>query len=264
MCANIYMDESGNTGSNLMDFSQPIFSLASCNFSDEDAKRLIGLLGSDFTKEAHFKNLRRRKIGQDGIIRLMSDPLINTDNIYINIVHKEFMIITKIVDILVEQMMYFRGIDFYRDGRNIAFSNLLFYCFNSFCDKALVFEMYESFLLMIKNGSPENIRGFYEKVKVVMKNSSHEGFKDDVGLILSTGEMIGDILDGVEKDSLDPSIPSLFLHCVRWGKKHPTGFNVFHDNSLALERKRAFLSCFMDWTQDDIVVGYDRRKFGSV
>ncbi|WP_432706847.1 DUF3800 domain-containing protein [Klebsiella pneumoniae] len=33
---NIYFDESGNTGSNLLDPNQPVFSLASCSFSDND------------------------------------------------------------------------------------------------------------------------------------------------------------------------------------------------------------------------------------
>lgn len=43
---NIYFDESGNTGSNLLDPNQPVFSLASCSFSDNDARNLIGLLNS--------------------------------------------------------------------------------------------------------------------------------------------------------------------------------------------------------------------------
>ncbi|WP_252499170.1 DUF3800 domain-containing protein, partial [Escherichia coli] len=74
---NIYFDESGNTGSNLLDPNQPVFSLASCSFSDNDARNLIGLLNSRSPLEAHFKNLKRRKNGQDAIIRFMSSKLIN-------------------------------------------------------------------------------------------------------------------------------------------------------------------------------------------
>ena len=106
---NIYFDESGNTGSNLLDPNQPVFSLASCSFSDNDARNLIGLLNSRSPLEAHFKNLKRRKNGQDAIIRFMSSKLINTKNIKISIFLKDFMITTKIVDILIEHMMYLTG-----------------------------------------------------------------------------------------------------------------------------------------------------------
>ncbi|WP_435249978.1 DUF3800 domain-containing protein [Vibrio sp. nBUS_14] len=44
---DIYLDESGNTGSNLLDDNQPVFTLASCQLSDDDAKKLIELVGSN-------------------------------------------------------------------------------------------------------------------------------------------------------------------------------------------------------------------------
>ncbi|APK31673.1 DUF3800 domain-containing protein [Escherichia coli] len=258
---NIYFDESGNTGSNLLDPNQPVFSLASCSFSDNDARNLIGLLNSRSPLEAHFKNLKRRKNGQDAIIRFMSSKLINTNNIKISIFLKDFMITTKIVDILIEHMMYLTGEDLYLNGRNIALSNMLYYCLPTFCDKDLVAEMYSSFVNMIRGQEQEQIDKFYSDVENVRESSSHEQFKRDVDLIFQTRNVIHDALNGVDKLSLDPSIPALFAHCVQWGNDYPKGFHIIHDDSHSIEKQKLLFAQFMDWSQSDVELGYDRRKF---
>jgi hypothetical protein len=256
-----YFDESGNTGSNLLDPNQPVFSLASCMFSNEEAQQLLNLVDSKSPHEAHFKNLRRRKSGQDGIIRLMSSKLADVKNIKINIFLKEFMITTKIVDLLIEHMMHLMGEDLYLNGRNTALSNMLYYCFPSFCDTDLVQNMYKSFVVMIREQGQEHIDNFYTDVEKVKESSSNQKFKGDVELILSTKNCIHDALEGIDKFSLDSSIPALFSHCVQWGNAYPKGFHIIHDDSHSIEKERLLFAQFMDWTQDEIELGYDRRKY---
>jgi hypothetical protein len=257
----IYFDESGNTGSNLLDSDQPVFTLASCIFSENEAKKLIELVDSNSPHEAHFKNLRRRKSGQDGIIRLMGSKLLDTNSVRINIFLKEFMITTKIVDLLIEHMMYLDGEDLYLNGRNIALSNVLYFCLPTFCDSDLVKSMYESFVVMIRQQDDENINKFYDNVEKVKASSSNERFKKNVELILSTKKCIHDALKDVDKFSLDPSVPALFTHCVLWGNVYPNGFHIVHDDSHSIEKEKLIFAQFMDWTQDEIELGYDRRKF---
>lgn len=48
----IYIDESGNTGSNLLDKDQPVFATASCDFSLAEAEYLLSHLPSSATAEA--------------------------------------------------------------------------------------------------------------------------------------------------------------------------------------------------------------------
>ncbi|KTC18552.1 hypothetical protein AO390_03145 [Pseudomonas marginalis ICMP 11289] len=256
----IYFDESGNTGSNLLDPNQPVFTLASCIFSNEEAQQLLKLVDSKSHYETHFKNLRRRKSGQDGIIRLMRSKLVNANNVKINIFLKEFMITTKIVDILIEHMLHLMGEDLYLNGRNIALSNMLYYCLPTFCDADLVQSMYRSFVIMIREQGQEDIDNFYADVLKVKESSSSDKFKEDVDLILSTEYCIHDALKDIDKTALDPSIPAFFSHCVLWGNAYPKGFHIIHDDSHSIEKERAFFALFMDWTQSDIELGYDRRK----
>ena len=257
----LFLDESGNTGSNLLDPDQPVFTLSSCIFSEMEAETLLALVDSNSPHEAHFKNLKRRKSGQDGIIRLMSSKLLNTKNVKINIFLKEFMVTTKIVDLLIEHMLHLMGEDLYLNGRNIALSNMLYYCLPSFCDKDLVQSMYKSFVIMIREQEQDNIDNFYDNLEQVKESSSNEGFKEDIDLILATKNFINDALNGVDKFSLDPSIPALFSHCAQWGDAYPKGFHIIHDDSHSIEKQIHLFAQFMDWTQDDVELGYDRRKY---
>jgi hypothetical protein len=260
--ATIYLDESGNTGSNLLDENQPVFSLASCSFTAKEAELLSDLVGSQSEHEIHFKRLKRRKTGQDGIIRLMKHVLINPDNVKVNLFHKRFMITSKIVDTLIEHMLHIRGQDLYINGQNIALSNMLYYCLESFCDDAKVTEMYNKFVLMIKEKTPESISGFYSTVSEVKESSSQESFKTSIDQILETEGYIDSALAHINKSSLDPSIPALFAQCVQWGQQFTKGFHLIHDDSHAVEQQKLLFAQFMDWTQETVEYGYDRRKFG--
>lgn len=257
----IYLDESGNTGSNLLDINQPVFSLASCKFSNHEAKTLLDLVNSKSEHEVHFKRLRRNKAGQDGLVRLMRSNLINLDNIKVNIFHKKFMITSKIVDCLIEHMMHCQGIDLYLNGRNIALSNMLYYCLYSYCSDDLVDSMYSSFVNMIKLQTKDSITEFYNFVQLVKDSSSQEPFKRDIAQIADTEAYIDGALSGIDKSALDPSIPAFFAHCVLWGDEYPKGFHLIHDDSKAIDQKKLMFAQFMDWTQSEVELGYDRRKY---
>lgn len=83
---DIFFDESGNTGGNLLDPLQPVFTLSSSSISKQDALKALELTGSKSPTEAHFKTLRRRKSGQDGIIRLLESKYVNEENVKIYLV----------------------------------------------------------------------------------------------------------------------------------------------------------------------------------
>lgn len=258
---DVYLDESGNTGHNIADDRQPMFTLAGLKHSNQQASLLLDLLQCQSPLEAHFKNLKRRKAGQDGIVRLMKHSLINPDLVRVELIHKKFMITTKIVDLLIETMLHGYGHDLYVDGQNIALSNMLHYCMPAFCGQDKVDSMHKAFVLMVKSQGEDEINGFYSAVESLKDNSINEGFKSDIDLILATKGSIDEILYGIDKSALDPSIPAFFSQCVGWGVLHPRGFHVIHDDSKSIEQQREFLSLFMDWTQKSIELGYDRRKF---
>lgn len=257
----IYLDESGNTGSNILDDNQPVFTLASCKFDEKQATKLLETLQSKSPKEAHFKVLKRRKAGQDGVVRLLKHSLVNESNISVEIFHKRYMVITKIVDLLIEPMCYENGKDLYKNGANIGLSNLWHMCFPLYCGEELVERLYKSFIVMVKEQCSDSVTNFYGTVEALIDACTYEEFKEDLALLLKTRDYIDDALSGIDKSALDPSIPALFSQCVTWGVRYPKGFHIVHDDSHAIEQKKELYAQFMDWTQEDVEVGYDRRKF---
>lgn len=257
----IYLDESGNTGHNLTDIDQPMFTLASTKHTAIQAERLLRLLECKSPIEAHFKNLKRRKSGQDGVVRLLKHSLVNPGLVKVELFNKKFMITTKIVDILIETMMHSNGHDLYLNGGNIALSNMWHYCMPAFCGEKDVDSMHSAFVKMIKTQDDNDIETFYQSIELLIENSKSDDFKNDLAMILSTQSIIKDIFVDIDKSTLDPSIPAFFSQCVNWGKVHPKGFHIIHDDSKSIEQQQELFALFMDWTQKNIELGYDRRKF---
>ena len=256
----IFLDESGNTGSNLLDNNQPVFTLVSCNFSEIEATALLSLVQSSSPHELHFKNLKRRKAGQDGIIRLLKSELINTNKVKATFFHKKYMLTIKLVEALFEEWFYINGFDLYKNGKNIALVNLLYNCLPAFYSEQLVEKMYENFIKMISDHSEENIEKFYQSVSNLNKSKIPANLEQALDILTATKDCIADILRDTDKYLFDPSMPALFSHCLIWGDEYPSGFHVIHDDSNTLEKEKTMLLKFMDWTKKTLELGYDRRK----
>lgn len=257
----IYMDESGNTGSDLLNKQQPVFTTASCDFTDEEARYLLSKLPFSNADEVHFKRLRKTVSGQKAIVELLSDELINLERVKVHLIHKEFMVLTKIIDILVEHYLDKLHYDLYKNGHNIALSNMLWYCLPLFCDASQVKAMYAAFVDMMRSKEEAAISRFYDEVLMLKETNSNERFNEHLDLILATRHTAHNAIARLDKFAIDPCVPALFIHCVQWGDVYPEGFAVKHDNSNALEQQQHMVTQFMDWTKQEIVAGYDRRKF---
>lgn len=258
---DIFFDESGNTGGNLLDSMQPFFTLSSCSISKPDPLKALELTGSKSPAEAHFKTMRRRKSGQDGIIRLLESKFISEENVKIFLIDKQYMLITKFVDILIESWCYNHGIDLYKNGQNLALSNVYYCCLPVFCGEELTNTMLSNFMKMIKVQDSATIDIFYNSVEELKNNCSDASFISTIDKISITRSEIDDISENIDKSMLDPSIPSLFKHCVEWGKIHPKGFYIKHDDSKAISEQKEIFNKFMDMSKTTETYGYERRTF---
>jgi len=87
--ADIYFDESGNTGANLLDLSQPIFALGSCDFTERECEKLLVPLLSRGASEIKFVNLKRRASGQNKIIDLLQNKLVTPRRVMFSVLNKK-------------------------------------------------------------------------------------------------------------------------------------------------------------------------------
>jgi len=259
---SVYLDESGNTGANLLDIEQPIFSLSSNIYSDEQAAELLSKLGSQQGEaEIKFSSLKRSRAGRARLVDFFRSELLIGDYVKTSIFHKDFMIVTKIVDMLFENFAHANGVDLYKDGANIAMSNMLYICLPNSCSEDTLKSFKESFITMVRVRSEESIEGFYNSASELHEARTSDLLVDELLIIKNYPRDLLDLaLTNDASYNLDPAIPALFMHCHEWGMAIGE-FDVIHDASKPIANSIDFFNRFMDDQQETVVAGYDRRTF---
>jgi hypothetical protein len=254
----IYCDESGNTGAALLDPAQPAFALASNNFNVEEAKELMALVQSN-AAEPKFSSLKASAKGVEKLVAFLKHELLTPDRVVLTVDHKEYMVVAKIIDVLVEHMAHRDGINLRERGGNIAEANLLFYSTRVFSDKKAFDAMLTNFVTMIRRPGKESIDRFYYWAGRVFRSLGERASL--VAPILYSRQEIGPILELNGPTSIDPAVTNVVHHCHEWGQRLPDGFDVVHDQSKPVYADRAVFAAFMDKSVEPRLIGTDRRKF---
>jgi hypothetical protein len=257
----VAIDESGNTGSDLLSPEQPVFALASTAISLAEAEGLLGRIRTPQTQEIKFSKLKKTPSGRLRILEFLRASELTNSAIKITLFHKRFMIVTKVVDLLVETMAHGDGIDLYRDGANIALSNLHFFCMPTFCGKKRTEAFFRSFLSMIREQTDAAVRRFYRAAWALYDNSIDAQYATNLSSILYSQKSIQHILANIDKYDLDPAVPALFDHCVFWGQQFGRPFDLLHDESKTILREKGPFERVMSRGEQEHLIGYDRRKF---
>lgn len=254
----IYCDEAGNTGANLLDPEQPIFVLASNDFSVEEAGNLLLHVNSGQANEPKFSTLKRTESGIARIIAFLADPRLNRHRVQIDVYHKRYMIVTKMVDLVAETIFHQRGMDLYAEGGNLVMSNLLFYQMPIFCGGERTSAFLQAFVDLIRQGVQKK-DAYFEAGRNLASASSVKSFQSLLWYF--TEPKLFDIwYQNFDKNHLDPAIPSLFHHIATWGERKVERFDVIHDHSKPiLATQETFVSMMAGEGEDSTVIGPDRR-----
>lgn len=256
----VAFDESGNTGQNLLDRSQPVFVLASVHLSHKEAKTLHGIVSSGQEKEIHFTNLKRSESGKQRIKQFLQSPLLIQDRVKFFVAHKSFMVTSKIVDLLVETLAFRDGIDIYKKGTNIAMANLYHLITPVLCGKERFARFQSAFVQMIRMRDNLSIDAFYSSIQELRDFCRDEEFKDMLNTLTATRAILNDVIPYVNVTTLDPSIPLFFYLCAAWGEQFGSGYDLVYDQSKPIANDHEILEFLMCPNIPEMRVGYDRRK----
>lgn len=243
-----------------MDADQPVFVLASNDLSEAEANVLLDLVRSPQTHELKFAKSRKTPSGQRKILGFLRALAEMEGRCKTTVFHKRYMVVTKIVDVLIETVAHQFGQDLYQQGRNIAMSNLIITCFPVFLGRPIFDRFLGAFVRMLREQTDRAINEFYELTEQIPTNEHLREVHDIFVPLLLSRRQISSILTHSTGDSLDPAIPSLFNHCVEWGKGG-TDFEVVHDSSKPIKNYIDVFNKFMATDVGGITAGYDRRKF---
>ncbi|WP_353116794.1 DUF3800 domain-containing protein [Myroides odoratus] len=257
---NIYFDEAGNSGQNLLDPDQPIYILVSHNFTIEEAESILAPIKTD-SSEIHFNKLKKYPKYQKGIEEVLNNALINYGRIKIAYYNKKFALCAHLVNLLVETTFYHHDLEYYEGGLNIAFAQSLYFQSHLFESKVEYTELLQRFQKMIRTKDPESIDLFYLKAQEIFENIKNEGEKKFFFPILKSKLYIKEILNSINKFSIDLALPSLTILSDVWYKCENVRLNVIHDDSKQVEFWKDYIMFLSnDITKEKIDVGFDERK----
>lgn len=261
MLSIIYCDEAGNSGENLLDKEQPFFVLASNDFSQSEAASLLEHVNSQQGGEPKFKTLKKTPDGIKRLTCLFADPRLNNCRVVVDVYHKRYMVVTKMVDLIAETIFHQSGEDLYQRGANIAMSNMLYYCMPTFCGEDNTDRFLQSFVDLMRNRTEASARVFFDIGRDMVNASVNEKFKESLWLFTEP-KLFNDWFEGINSLALDPAIPALFQHINAWGLRKQNRFRIIHDRSKpVLASQQVFESMMALDDESSSTIGYDRRQF---
>ena len=253
----IYVDEAGNTGSNLTDERQQYFVLSAVKFSEEELDRIKNDVGYD--REMHFLEMKKSIAGRQAIKKLLQHELIDEKHVYYTFTHKRFCIYAKMVDMLIEPVIhYVLQQDLYTQRRNIVLADCLYVFAEHHPDKALIKKFGETFERMMREQQIETAEEFY-RVVIQLKAQADSYFSELLEYILMSRQILDVVLTGDKTYSLDVTVSSLLVLTNYWHKKTGTYLNILTDNSKQIKAHENIINNLMSIPNKQ-EVGYDSRK----
>jgi len=228
----IYFDESGFTGTALLDPAQPYFCVASTSVREAEARDLLCSCFPRYkAKEFKLKDIWKRPSNRPGLTMLASKLPELADRCFIWMIDKRFCSLTKMVDYLIEPTFYEQGYDFYKAEFAPRFVNWFFEAIRLFGEPQLytaLTQVYERFARtptaatlaelrqtygLMARSVPEELRRFLE----MAHHGSLEHLDDsDIGTFANSNEV---------------QLTSVLSSVIAWRKRTEDDLIVVHDQS---------------------------------
>lgn len=259
---NLYLDEAGYTGADLINKDQPFFCLASVCFTEEELSIIREKLDlpEDY-KEIHFIKLHKSKEGRSLLKKLFSQPLLNKDHIVIGLALKRFCIYAQIVNTIIECYYYEHDINIYKKRCNLLLANGLYKFAISHKKQQLVENFESAFICMMRFPSSESIEKFYKLTQNLLSDEDTvPSFRTLLNEIPQTIETVQYAIPRENPFYMDNTV-SLFIGILqKWYDKKDTKMDIIFDGSKPIASQKELLEHLRDLNISEIEVGYAKGK----
>lgn len=255
--STIFLDECGYTGQNLLDVEQPVFTLASLTLPEADCRELKDIFFGDVqSTELKYLSLSRRPKQRKMILEFIKELSGKPSLVKFSFAHKQFVLVAKMVEMLVEPACYEDGIDLYDQGANIGFANLLFYTLPVFGGGDFFNTLLKYFQDMMRFRTKESYQAFFG---LIFQQEHSPDLNDLLNFFRVSHIKFGyDLLE--TKDHLDIAVSLTLSLMSLWQQDLDDDIVLIHDNSSAMARERKIWDVVVDPNLPSIEVGYDIRK----
>lgn len=163
---NVFADESGYSGTALMNADAPVFALATCSLSDEIAEKLVSQFLPHNAAELHFAEQYAEHLDRfiDLLTKLRSEY---SDQIFVNVAHKPFVTLIKIFDFWIDCMFELVGSTIYTNRRNFALANMTYWALIREFGQPTVFQHLRRFADMMNSTDQASYDSFWNNLRTL-------------------------------------------------------------------------------------------------
>ena len=243
----IFIDESGYTGSNLLDENQPFQGASSLMIDEKMAESLIK---KHFPKsqsiELKHQNLSRRKNNWNDLLRLQEEILNNFMG-FSYICNKKYFLLLLFLNSCVEPFFYNESeLDFYENGHNFVLASLLYYTAPNFWGDRNYNEFLHLFQKAMKYKSSESIQALCKKAKSLNGKKLSENL---IPLSMEYQPCIQEIQEQLTSTDIASIVLSSLISHI---EKHTNSkYEVIHDISRGLDKYNRLIKLYIN--NDDTV-----------
>jgi len=231
----IYFDESGFTGNNLLDPTQPVFAYAGVALDPEAAAYLYSELRSRFRlqgEEIKGQNLVQSARGKKAITWLLSEC---KETALVTVSNKNFALAGKFFEYVFEPVLKHNNSLFYAVGFHRFIANLVYVLFTARMERAQ--QLLDDFEMLMRNKDVSYLEKIFDPEGLAID------FNDPLDQILTftlchldkIREEIGELseIDGVSRWALELTATSLFWLLSLWSERFDR-MQVYCDQSKPL------------------------------
>lgn len=257
---HIFCDESGNTGVDLLNVEQPVFSLASTNIDADAARALVSPLLRPGQVEAKYSKLKSTPRGQESLLQFFNAPIFSAANTKVLIADKRFYLISHLIDKVMEPIAHEFGVDLYAGDAHVGLTNLWFYTGAGIFPLGHWDRVLTAFLKAIQLRGPVSYAHFDDTVQAAARVSPPSMREIASPLLAARGRLKQFI--GVFRDLVvfDPAVDLFGAMIQLWMNETSAAFDVTHDKSKPLKRNEPFLRALMTQDATKRRIGYGERQ----
>jgi hypothetical protein len=121
----IFMDESGDTGTDLFNPNQPIFTSATLCLSEEEAKELKKQFFPT-NRAPELKHQRLKERHEQNILKFLDALSKKPELVRVDIIHKRYMLVRRLVEMMIAPVAKKNGVNLHEKGHHIALANVFY------------------------------------------------------------------------------------------------------------------------------------------
>ena len=234
----VYFDESGQTGTNLLDRDQPYFAIGSTDLAEHEAS---GLLARHFDgrqgKELKANRLIGQASGRRQLLAFLDGLNGQAERVCGARIHKRFTVLAKMVDHLVEPVMRDRGYDFYAGDYAAKFANTTYFAFDRLLprnDADTLMRLYHEFARQPDEAALSQLH----HALLSVQKTAHRNCRAPLALMITGSADFEPFADPSGfSDSNDIHVTAVVQCMDHWQSRHVGPFDVVHDESVHFFRR---------------------------